>query len=179
MSDKIDLSEIWPQERDYISRPDRLKYLRRVVKPDGDECVFCNAFAKGPSFESLCVYKSKHSMVVLNKYPYNSGHALVLPHRHVGDLLELSSEEYLDLSELLKTTVKAVKTIYNCAGINLGMNHGKVAGAGIPDHLHWHVIPRWSGDTNFFPLIAETKLIPVSLEDTYKSYEEYFKKLTA
>ena len=178
MSEKINFSEIWPQERDYISRPERLKYLRRVIKPNEEECVFCTANSKGPSFESLCVYKTKHSMVVLNKYPYNAGHALVLPQKHIGDLLDLTEDEYLDLSQLLKLTVKAVQSIYKCSGINLGMNHGKVAGAGIPGHLHWHIIPRWSGDTNFFPLIAETKLIPESLEITYKNYEQFFAKTT-
>ncbi len=171
---KINWDEVWPQERDYITRPDRLKYLRRVVKPNDTECVFCLAEKKGPSLESLCVYQTQHSMLVLNKYPYNSGHALVLPRRHEGDLTKLSDDEYLDLNLLLRKTVSAVKSIYNCAGLNVGLNHGKVAGAGIPDHLHWHIIPRWSGDTNFFPLIAETKLVPEELEQTYQNYKNYF-----
>ena len=179
MSDKINLHDIWPQERDYIANPERLKYLRRVVKPDKADCVFCLSHQKGMSFESLCVYKSKHSMVVLNKYPYNSGHLLIIPQQHVGDISDLSEEVYLDLSKLLKLSMEAAKSIYKCPGINVGMNHGKVAGAGIPNHLHWHIIPRWSGDTNFFPIICETKLIPESLEQTYQNYKTYFEKLSS
>ena len=172
---KVSLKDIWPQERDWISRPERYKYLRRLVKPDS--CVFCEANANEIGFESLCVYKTDLSMVVLNKYPYNSGHVLVLPRRHCGDLVELSEEEYLDVSILLRKTLKILKSSYEAQGYNLGMNHGKVAGAGIPNHLHWHIVPRWGGDTNFFPLIGETKLLPETLEQTYERLRPLFSAL--
>ena len=107
-------------------------------------------------------------MAVVNKYPYNTGHILILPERHVGNLWELQEAEYLLLSKLLKKSVEILERAYKPHGMNLGMNHGQVAGAGIPDHLHWHIIPRWSGDTNFFPLIAETKVHPETLEQTYE-----------
>lgn len=168
-------TEVWPLERDVLFRPDRMKYVRKLIKPEG--CVFCNAAKKEVSFESLCVYKSDHSMVVLNKFPYNSGHVLVLPRRHCGDLLKLSDAEFSDLQNLIRHTMKAMNQIYSPGGINLGLNHGAVAGAGIPEHLHYHLIPRWAGDVNFFPLIAETKVLVESLEQTYEKFLEYFKKI--
>ncbi|MGE5085495.1 MAG: HIT family protein [Bacillota bacterium] len=168
-------TEVWPLERDVLFRPDRMKYVRKLIKPEG--CVFCNAAKKEAGFESLCVYKSDHSMVVLNKFPYNSGHVLVLPRRHCGDLLKLSDAEFSDLQNTIRHTMKAMNEIYSPGGINLGLNHGAVAGAGIPEHLHYHLIPRWAGDVNFFPLIAETKVLVESLEQTYEKFLEYFKKI--
>ncbi len=167
-------SDIWPMERDVLFRPDRMKYVRKLVKADG--CVFCRAAKEKAEFETLCVYKTKHSMVVINKFPYNSGHLLVLPLRHCGDLLKLKEKEYADLNATIRKSMQALKDIYEPGGINLGLNHGAVAGAGIPDHLHYHLIPRWSGDLNFFPLIAETKVLVESLEQTYKRLSSYFKK---
>ena len=168
-------TEVWPLERDVLFRPDRMKYVRKLIKPVG--CVFCNAAKKEASIESLCVYKSDHSMVVLNKFPYNSGHVLVLPQRHCGDLLKLSDAEFSDLQSLIRHGMKAMSQIYSPGGIYLGLNHGAVAGAGIPEHLHYHLIPRWAGDVNFFPLIAETKVLVESLEQTYEKFLEYFKKI--
>jgi Diadenosine tetraphosphate (Ap4A) hydrolase and other HIT family hydrolases len=167
--------EIWPMERDVLFRPDRMKYVRKLIKSEG--CVFCKAAKNEPSFETLCVYKSKHSMVLLNKFPYNSGHVLVLPIRHCGDLLKLSDAEYQDINKTIRLVMKGLEDIYQPGGMNLGMNHGAVAGAGIPEHLHYHVIPRWSGDLNFFPLIAETKVLVESLEQTYERLLGYFKKV--
>jgi ATP adenylyltransferase len=168
--------EIWPLERDVLFRPDRMKYVRKLIKAEG--CVFCKASKKPKSFETLCVFKSQHSMVVLNKFPYNSGHILIIPRRHCGDLLSLSDEEHRDLHDTVRLSMGALKETYSPGGFNLGLNHGAVAGAGIPKHLHYHLIPRWSGDLNFFPLIAETKVLVESLEQTYdklwstlKSYE--------
>ncbi|WP_413293062.1 HIT family protein [Bdellovibrio sp. HCB185ZH] len=166
---------VWPMERDVLFRPDRMKYVRKLIKPEG--CVFCNAAKHEASFDTLCVYKSKHSMVVLNKFPYNSGHVLVLPLRHCGDLLKLSDAEFTDVQNTIRHTMAAINSIYEPGGINLGLNHGAVAGAGIPEHLHYHMIPRWAGDLNFFPLIAETKVLVESLEQTYEKFLEYFKKI--
>lgn len=164
--------DIWPMERDVLFRPDRFKYVRKLIKPQG--CVFCNAAKSEASFETLCVYKTKYSMIVLNKFPYNSGHLLIIPQKHEGDLLALSKEAYADLNETLRLAMKALQEIYQPGGVNVGLNHGAVAGAGIPDHLHYHVIPRWSGDLNFFPLIAETKVVVESLEQTYDRLLGYF-----
>lgn len=158
--------EIWPLERDVLFRPDRMKYVRKLIKPEG--CVFCRAAKKEVSFETLCVYKTEHSMVVLNKFPYNSGHILVLPRRHCGNLLKLSDAEFTDLQNTVRKAMAALYKVYEPEGVNLGLNHGAVAGAGIPEHLHYHLIPRWSGDLNFFPLIAETKVLVETLEQTYE-----------
>lgn len=166
--------EQWPMERDVLYRPDRFKYVRKLIKPEG--CVFCAASKGEISFQTLCVYKSKHSMIVLNKFPYNSGHLLVIPLKHEGDLLELNEDSHYDLHDTLRLAMAALKDIYQPGGINVGLNHGATAGAGIPDHLHYHVIPRWAGDLNFFPLIAETKVVVESLEQTYDRLLGYFRK---
>ncbi|KYG63019.1 HIT family hydrolase [Bdellovibrio bacteriovorus] len=166
--------DVWPLERDVLFRPDRMKYVRKLIKPEG--CVFCKAAKDDPSFDTLCVYQTEHSMVVLNKFPYNSGHLLVLPRRHCGDLLQLSEEEFRDLQDTIRLAMKALNDAYEPGGINLGLNHGAVAGAGIPEHLHYHLIPRWAGDLNFFPLIAETKVLVESLEQTYDKLSGILRK---
>jgi ATP adenylyltransferase len=166
------LHDRWPQERDFMERPDRWRYVRKIVPHAG--CVFCEAAKAGPQKESLCLWVDEHVMVVLNKYPYNTGHMMVLPTRHCGDLLELSDVEYMALSKAVRKVMSILKKEYEPTGFNVGMNHGAVAGAGIPDHLHWHVVPRWFGDTNFFPLIAETKVLPETLEQTYQRLRGYF-----
>lgn len=177
MSDdeKINLKEIWPQERDFIFRPDRLKYVRRLK--NDTSCVFCNSAKGEPSFENLLLYKTEHSQIVLNKYPYNNGHLIVCPIKHGGSIFGLSDEEYDDLMRLIRFSSKLVKSVYPAQGLNIGINHEKAAGAGIPDHLHWHVIPRWFGDTNFFPVIAETKVLPETLEQSYEKLSEGLKAL--
>ncbi len=165
--------EIWPQERDVMSRPDRYRYVRRLIVPEG--CVFCKARETGVGFESLNLYMGETAMLVLNKYPYNNGHLLVLPQRHVGSLLDLSEKESLELYALLRKAQAALLKVYNCSGFNIGINQGAVSGAGIPDHLHWHIVPRWAGDTNFFPILAETKVQAESLEQTYERLLPYFR----
>jgi ATP adenylyltransferase len=166
------LKDIWPSERDFMQRPERFKYVRKLVKPKG--CVFCNAVKSGVKSDSLVLYKDDQVVVMLNKYPYNNGHLLVVPVRHCGQLGKLKKVENQRLSEALRQTAVALEKAYDCAGLNLGMNHGAVAGAGIPEHLHWHVVPRWAGDTNFFPLIAETKVHAETLAQTYDKLLPYF-----
>ncbi len=169
-SAKTDLRSI-SLVKNVLFKPERYKYIRKRIENDG--CVFCNS-AKRISLDTLCVYKSKHSMIILNKFPYNSGHLLVLPQSHCGDVLKLSNAEYSDLMETVRVACKAVMSVYAPAAFNMGMNHGSLAGAGIPEHLHFHIIPRWSGDLNFFPLIAQTKVVIETLEQTYQNYMSYF-----
>lgn len=166
--------EVWPIERDIFYRPGRMKYVRKIIKPSG--CVFCSSASKAESLKTLCVYKTQYTQVVINKFPYNNGHVLILPLRHTGDLLSLTEAEYTDLHAVLRLSIQAIKSIYNPNGLNIGMNHGATSGAGIPDHLHYHIVPRWHGDLNFFPLIAETKLVIESPEQTYKNLRKYFQK---
>lgn len=169
------MDQVWPMERDVLFRPDRFRYVRKLVKPKG--CVFCHSSkGKAPDFSRLCVYRTKHSMIILNKYPYNSGHLLVLPRRHCGSVLKLRPQEWRDLHETLRKAFAAIEKVYQPAGINMGLNHGAVAGAGIPEHLHFHLIPRWAGDLNFFPLVADTKVVIESLEQSFERYWNYFKK---
>lgn len=167
--------QVWPIERDIFFRPARMKYVRKLIKPQG--CVFCTSAEKPATQKTLCVYKTKYSQVVVNKYPYNSGHVLVLPLRHIGDIMQLSDEEYSDLHLTLKLAIKVIQSVYQPHGFNLGMNHGVTGGAGIPDHLHYHIVPRWNGDLNFFPLIAETKLVIETAESTFKKLNKKFVQL--
>ena len=167
--------EIWPLERDLFFRPGRMKYVRKLIKPKG--CVFCTSAKNTENVETLCIYKGKTTQIVLNKYPYNNGHLLVLPLRHVGDILDLSQQEYTDLHQTLKLAIQAIQDVYSPQGLNIGMNHGAAGGAGIPDHLHYHIVPRWNSDLNFFPLIAETKLIIETVETSYKNFTNYFSRL--
>ncbi len=159
--------------RRVLFKPERSKYVRKINAPKG--CVFCKAAKEKPSFETLCVFKSEHSMVMINKFPYNSGHILVLPLRHQGDFSDLSEVEYMDLQLVLKKSVSALQKIYEPQGLNVGLNMGAAAGAGLPDHLHYHVIPRWSGDLNFFPLVADTKVVIETLKMTYNKLKRVLK----
>ena len=172
MSDEV-LKDIWPQERDLLMRPERYRYVRRLVK--NQHCVFCQAAEKGVSFESLLLHQTEHALFILNKYPYNAGHVLVLPRRHCGRVMQLSEAEYQGLSHALRFTVDALEKVYQCDGLNVGLNQGRVAGAGLPEHLHWHVIPRWTGDTNFFPVIAETKVLAETLQQSYDKIKAQLK----
>lgn len=167
--------EVWPLEKDILFRPDRFKYVRKLIHPEG--CVFCTAAKNEPAFETLCVFQTQFSMIVMNKFPYNSGHLLVIPKRHIGDPLSLTDAEFDDLHQVLRTALKALKQVYQPGGMNIGLNLGAVAGAGIPEHMHYHVIPRWAGDLNFFPLVAETKTVIESLEVSFDRLVAYFKNI--
>ncbi len=129
-------------------------------KPKG--CIFCvfpaEAGAEADQ-RNLIVARTAHSFVILNRFPYNSGHVMVIPRRHTGELTSLPEEEFLDLHRLLQRTVRVVQSAYQPQGFNVGMNLGEVAGAGIAAHLHYHVVPRWGGDTNFMPVLGNTKVI--------------------
>lgn len=135
---------------------------------DASECVFC-VLAREPVDESTGVLKKTAStFVALNAFPYGSGHLLVLPIRHVGELEALSDEEYQDFFLVLRDTIRALNEAYGADGMNVGMNLGHAAGAGIPKHLHAHALPRWLGDTNFMTTIGETRVLPESLESTWR-----------
>ena len=169
--------EIWPNEINVFERPQRLEYVRKLVRPKG--CVFCDGAKSRVFKDHLVLYKGKKMMVVLNKYPYNNGHLLILPRSHKGDFLKLTDTELKALQILAKHSIKILKKVYSPQGFNLGMNLGEVSGAGIPGHIHYHVIPRWGGDTNFFPLIAQTKLVVEAVDDSYDRLRPHFKKLEA
>ncbi|MGE0528275.1 MAG: HIT domain-containing protein, partial [Bdellovibrionales bacterium] len=156
---------VWPQERDFFERPERYRYVRKLIPVSG--CVFCDAARSKPGPESLVLIQTDDVQVLMNKYPYNTGHLLILPREHLGDIWDVDDKVLSSMTVWIKRSAHILKDELKCHGFNFGLNHGAVAGAGIPDHLHWHVVPRWGGDTNFFPLIAETKALPETLTQTY------------
>ena len=132
------------------------------------ECVFCRLAESGPpSLDNLVVWRGDWSFVVLNAYPYGSGHVLVLPLRHVGTLGDLTEQEAAEIWAATRDSVTAIETAYEPDGLNMGANLGRAAGAGIPDHVHLHVLPRWSGDTNFMTSVAGTRVMPETLQATW------------
>ena len=156
--------------------PWRMAYIDQGSKESG--CIFCDKFQAGDRREALVLAHTKHSVVMLNKYPYNNGHLLLAPKRHEKHLANLSVDEYGDLSEALRRSVDIVQEVLRPGGINLGMNLGKCAGAGVEDHLHWHVVPRWEGDTNFMPVVGEIRVMPQHLLDSYDRLRAQFQRLS-
>ena len=147
--------------------PWRMEYIGSAREGKDQGCLFCEKPKEGDDEKALIVARSELSFAILNKYPYNSGHLMVAPFRHVGELEEVEDDESLDMQRLLQRCITALKEAMHPDGFNIGMNLGVVAGAGIPDHLHWHVVPRWNGDTNFMPVVGETKVLPELLEGSY------------
>lgn len=154
--------------------PWRLDYIKSDKKEEG--CIFCKAMEGAPSFDNLVVLKAPKSALILNRFPYNNGHLLAVPKSHRDSLYALSSEERNELNQLLCYAEKAIRLIYQPNGINIGMNLGEAAGAGIVDHIHYHILPRWRGDTNFVTITGNLRVIPESLEDTYKKFRDFFEK---
>jgi ATP adenylyltransferase len=147
--------------------PWRMEYIGSAQEGEDQGCLFCEKPKEGDDEKALILARTELSFAMLNKYPYNSGHLMIAPFRHVGEVEELENEESLDMQRLLQRCVKALKEAMQPDGFNIGMNLGRVAGAGIPDHVHWHVVPRWSGDTNFMPVVSETKVLPQGLGATF------------
>lgn len=143
--------------------PWRLEYIKSADEDAG--CVFCAA-VEGDDEERLVVKRGVKAIVLLNKFPYSSGHFMVAPSRHLGEYGELDEEEVLELHALASAGMRALAGLYAPQGYNLGWNLGRVAGAGIVDHVHLHVVPRWGGDTNFMPVLADVKVLPEHLADT-------------
>jgi ATP adenylyltransferase len=160
---------------DRLWSPWRMEYIQAdKAEPEDGRCVFCALLDGAQTDEPRVLTRGKHAFVTLAKYPYNPGHLLVLPTRHVGDIEELSVDENGAVAELLQRSVGALRAASAPHGFNVGLNLGHVAGAGLPDHLHWHVVPRWSGDTNFMPVVAATRVLPELLIETYTKLAPYF-----
>ena len=132
-------------------------------------CIFCDLPRANADRDNLILGRTQHCFAILNKYPYNNGHLMVVPRRHTGELHSLPDGEYQELAEMLRVALRLLITSYAPQGANLGMNLGRIAGAGIADHLHWHIVPRWNGDTNFMPVIGETK---VMIEHLHAGYDK-------
>lgn len=143
--------------------PWRLEYVGRAEEETG--CIFCRA-AAGDDEEMLVVHRGRHAFVLLNRFPYSSGHFMVAPRRHVGEFGDLSTDEVLEIHRLASQGLGALSATYGPHGYNLGWNLGRIAGAGVVDHVHLHVVPRWTGDTNFMPVLADVKVLPEHLVET-------------
>ena len=155
-----------PDGFDRLWTPHRMAYVtgERPSADAGEGCPFCVAPAKGDD-EGLVVARGEHCYVVMNLFPYNAGHVLVCPYRHVSLYVDLTEEELAEFTAMTRTATEVIQETSAPHGFNIGMNQGDVAGAGVAAHLHQHVIPRWGGDMNFLPIIAQTKAIPILLED--------------
>jgi ATP adenylyltransferase len=154
--------------------PWRMEY---VLGKRNEPCIFCAFPARDTRREDLVLCVERHAFVCLNRYPFNSSHLLVAPRRHVSALEELSDEEYDALMRLLRETIARVKRAVSPAGANVGFNLGKAAGAGIADHVHAHVVPRWIGDTNFMPVIADQRVMPEYLDQSWQRLQPFFADL--
>ena len=159
----------------HLWSPWRAKYIASGVDAQSPICVFCRLAAEDDKDEAnLVLHRGTHNFVALNLYPYITGHLMVIPYQHISDL-DLTGKEISDeMMDLAKRAQTALREVYSPAGYNLGMNLGAAAGAGIADHLHLHVLPRWAGDTNFVTTVAETRVIPESLETTYSKLHGRF-----
>lgn len=147
--------------------PWRLQYVKGT-DDEKDGCVFCLS-GEVKDRDKLILDRGKTCFVIMNIYPYNNGHIMVAPYRHLGDFSLLTSEEKCEIMELLSKWTDIIKRTMYCHGFNIGINLGRIAGAGIADHIHFHIVPRWNGDTNFMPVIGDAKVLPESLEQCYNS----------
>jgi ATP adenylyltransferase len=151
--------------------PWRLDYIKG---PKPDECIFCSKPALGDDEAAHIVHRGRSCFVMLNAYPYNNGHVMVAPYEHVPSIGQLGDEGLLELMRLTQRSLEALGKVYGPEGFNIGINQGKIAGAGLEGHVHQHVVPRWDADTNFMPVIGDTRILPESLADSWKALSEAF-----
>jgi ATP adenylyltransferase len=151
--------------------PWRLEYIRG---PKADECIFCRAVESDDDESNYVVHRGEHSFVLLNAYPYNNGHVMIAPYAHEPTIETLDAPTTLEMAQLVKRSIVAMREVYRPEGFNIGINEGAAAGAGIEEHVHQHVVPRWGGDTNFMPVIGDVRVLPQSLSDSWKELRSVF-----
>ncbi len=144
--------------------PWRLQY---ILSKKGPQCIFCDEPKEDRDRDNLILYRSEKSFVIMNLYPYNNGHLMVVPYRHVFSIVDLVDDELLDISRMVQRSILCLKEAFSPEGFNVGFNIGKVAGAGLEEHLHYHIIPRWVGDTHFMAILSEVRVIPEHVKSTY------------
>ena len=159
---------------DYLWSPWRYKYVSQCGAPTG--CIFCEKSAAHKDEENLIVHRGRLNFVLLNLFPYTNGHLMVAPYEHVASLEEASEETLVEMMQLVRLASGRLRAVYRPQGMNIGMNLGECAGAGIAGHIHMHLLPRWTGDSNFMTTVGETRVIPEDLSVTYSKLAEAFKK---
>jgi ATP adenylyltransferase len=148
--------------------------MEYILSDKESGCFICDLTEAAPSEDSLLLYRNEHAMALMNKYPYNNGHILVAPVAHTSDLSELTEVGYGETMELFRYSLKALENLMEPEGFNAGLNLGKTGGAGLEEHVHFHIVPRWHGDTNFMPVIGNLRVIPEALKDTYRYLKPLF-----
>ena len=160
----------------YIWSPWRMEYIQNHNKEE--DCAFCAELARPDGPENLIIHRSPRVFLILNRYPYTSGHLMIVPYEHVPTLAELDPATRAELMEVTDQAINALILVYHPQGFNVGMNIGEAAGAGITEHIHMHVVPRWRGDTNFMSSLGSTRVLPETLEDSFRRIQEAWNKLT-
>lgn len=151
----------------YIKSPDK-QNEKKQDRGTHSGCFLCEYAQSENDAENFVVLRNRYAFVALNRFPYNNGHLLVSPLEHKSDLAQLTDQEHLSCMQLLSRMTEVIQSTMNCDGFNIGLNQGKAGGAGLPGHLHWHLVPRWEGDQNFMPVVAGTHVIPQSLQALYE-----------
>lgn len=157
-----------------IWAPWRLSYVKDASKDNEEECIFCAKPAQDGDEANLIVHRGERAFVILNLFPYTNGHLMVAPYEHLGRLQEVPAETLAEMMSLAQRGMDGLERAYDPHGYNVGFNQGRVAGAGVEHHIHMHVVPRWGGDTNFMPVIADTKVMPQSIEQSYEALKGEF-----
>jgi len=154
--------------------PWRIEYIENVFSTEG--CIFCDKSKEDNDTKNLIVTRGSNAFVIMNRYPYNNGHLMIVPYQHTCNMYDLSDDEKIELFNLLQRSQHVLQEVMKPQGFNIGMNLGRLAGAGIDDHLHFHIVPRWGGDTNFMPVLGHTKIISEALEETCLKLRKSFEK---
>jgi ATP adenylyltransferase len=157
-----------------ISAGWRMEYIENA---DSSECIFCKQVESGSDEDNFIVRRGNLAFIMMNLYPYTTGHMMVAPYRHTNSICDLTEEESCELMQLVSLSEKILRQALNPQGFNIGMNIGRCAGAGYPGHIHMHVVPRWEGDANFMPVVSEVKVLPETLADTYKKIVDAAERL--
>ena len=154
-----------------IWAPWRMGYIQKE-KPEG--CILCDKPREKDDALNYILYRGEKNFVIMNSYPYNPGHLMIAPYRHIANLEELTDEELYEHFKIVTHSIKVLRQVFSPGGFNLGINMGKLAGAGISGHVHTHIVPRWEGDTNFMPVLSDTRVVPEALAETYEKLKDKF-----
>ena len=159
---------------EHMWAPWRMEY---ILSQKSNGCIFCDKPQQKKDRDNLILYRGDSSFIIMNYYPYNNGHLMIVPYKHISNLEELAVDNRNEMMEILSKAGEIIKKTMQPEGMNIGMNLGKTAGAGIDDHLHFHIVPRWNGDTNFMPIFGNSRVLPQGLYETWETLKSHFDKL--